>query len=389
LSQKIPTSGLELLVYKLRTGGLRWLAERLRQEWKMPRTKPGQILYSAVRQVGRSLYPPRKNDIFAAPSGVLHAYYDLAVAPITFDFLWFLVAVEIERRKTKLSSVHIVIVPDRDGGVRREDPAYEQVIDASSRVARIANILVPACNFLPTASGVTIASSREQVQWQVEAIKPHIVPTGYEPVMPSYLDSTGPLRAARDGETNIGVLRAAAQDLSAVDRWLAAHHVTQPPVVITLREYQYMPARNSNLMAWATFARQLDPKRFSVVFVRDTETCFDPIPGELEGFTIFPEASVNLGLRMALYQRALVNLGVNNGPMGLCWLNERTRYITFKMITHGVPQTRPEYFSFLGFEIGHSLPFATPVQELVWDNDNVDVITQKFFALIERIPAAV
>ena len=64
-----------------------------------------------------------------------------------------------------------------------------------------------------------------------------------------------------------------------------------------------------------------------------------------------PEAAWSVGLRMALYQRAFLNLGVNTGPMGLCWLNETTRYATCKMATPGVPQTTPESFRHLGFEL--------------------------------------
>ena len=76
------------------------------------------------------------------------------------------------------------------------------------------------------------------------------------------------------------------------------------------------------------------------------------------------EAAINLGLRMALYERAYVNLGVNNGPMGLCWLNDRTRYVTFKMLTDAVPQTTPEYMRHLGYEIGEQLPGAKPWQQI-------------------------
>jgi hypothetical protein len=82
---------------------------------------------------------------------------------------------------------------------------------------------------------------------------------------------------------------------------------------------------------------------------------------------------------MALYERAFINLGVNNGPMGLCWLNARTRYITLRMRTEAVAQTTLAYISSLGFEPYQSLPFATPFQKLLWDEpDTVDVIHREF-----------
>ena len=92
-----------------------------------------------------------------------------------------------------------------------------------------------------------------------------------------------------------------------------------------------------------------------------------------------------VGLRMALYQRAYLNLGVNTGPMGLCWLNDQTRYITFKILTGAVPNTTAEYMRFLGFEPGKSLPFATPWQQWVWAEDKFEIIKDAFSAMLMRL----
>jgi hypothetical protein len=71
--------------------------------------------------------------------------------------------------------------------------------------------------------------------------------------------------------------------------------------------------------------------------------------------------------------------------MGLCWLNEQTRYITFKMLSEAAPHTTPEYMEFLGFKIGESLPFATPWQQWVWEDDDPDVIRRAFAAMLNRM----
>jgi len=92
-----------------------------------------------------------------------------------------------------------------------------------------------------------------------------------------------------------------------------------------------------------------------------------------------------VGLRMALYQRAYLNLGVNTGPMGLCWLNDQTRYITFKILTGAVPNTTTEYKKFLGFELDKSLPFATPWQQWVWAEDECKIIEDAFSAMLMRL----
>ena len=167
-----------------------------------------------------------------------------------------------------------------------------------------------------------------------------------------------------------------------IDRLLAARRCTGQIVTITLRNYEYTPERNSNMAAWAAFARALDPARFSVVFVPDRERCLEPAPEELRGFPVLGQAALVLGLRMALYERAYLNLGVNNGPMGLCWLNERTRYITFKILSEAAPNTSADYMKFLGFEIGRSLPFAMPWQQWVWAEDELPIIEQAFAEMV-------
>jgi hypothetical protein len=384
MARNAPVSGFPLLVYKLRHGGIGWLFRRLRQEWRMPRTEAGQTLYRAVRA---AVGAKRSGAVVVDRSATLHAFYDLGVAPVTFDFLWFLVGAELERQRRGLAQVHVVIVPGSEAGLRREDSEYETKVDRVARRQRITDILVPACTLLPNLSDVTVADSRNQARDLVGFAGDRVFPRRYEPDLPRYPGPLEPLRSARAG-TRIGVLRATHGDLAAVERWLQARGATGRLVTITLRNYGFMPARNSNLAAWTEFARRLD-RRYSPVFVPDTSQCFDGLPAELGGLRVFDEAALSVGLRAALYERAFVNLGVNNGPMGLCWLNDRTAYITFKMLTDDVPQTAPEYMEHLGFEIGASLPGATPVQKWVWEDDDLPVIEREFAAMVARLEKAV
>ncbi len=385
----MPLTGLPLLIFKLRTGGFRWLVERLHDEWQMPRTRPGQMLFRAARAAGKvAARRSREAEVPSSADGILYAFYDLGVAPITFDFLWFLVGAELERKRRSLSSVHAVIVPGPRDGLRKENPELERSLDPATRRGRITNLLVPACALLPTLSGVTLAGSRAQADQLVKLAANAVFPARYEPALPSYPGPQEPLRAARDEQTQVAVLRATAVDLRAVEAWLAAHQCDRRIVTITLRGYGYVTGRNSNIAAWAAFARQLDKARFSVVIVPDTEQCFTGIPAELDGLPIFFEAAIAPGLRMALYQRAYLNLGVNNGPMGLCWLNEQTRYITFKILNDMAPHTSADYMEFLGFEIGRSLPFATEWQRWVWAEDELPVIQHAFEEMIERLDRA-
>ena len=385
MARSIPTSGAPLLFYKLRNDGLAWLFRRLREEWELPRTAAAQAVYRGLRGVSRTfgLAPHTSVAGVACETQALYAFYDLGVAPITFDFLWFLVGAELERQRRGLASIQAVIVPGPRDGLRREDPGYDKAVAPSARRERIAGILLPACDLLRSVTAVTVATSRDEAANLVELARERVYPARYEPALPIYPNSSGPLRAAREAGAKIGVLRATAADLAAVDRWLAAEKIAAPPVTITVRDYEYMPERNSNYAAWTAFARRLDPARYPIVFVPDANRCGKDLPPVLSEFRVYNDAASVLGLRMALYERAYINLGVNNGPMGLCWLDERTRYITFKILTQTAPQATPEYMRHLGFEIGSSLPGGMPWQKWVWENDELPVIEREFAAMTE------
>jgi len=50
-----------------------------------------------------------------------------------------------------------------------------------------------------------------------------------------------------------------------------------------------------------------------------------------------------------------------------------------------VPQSSLGFIRSFGFEPGKSLPFATPVQEWIWEDDTEEAITKAFRRLSERI----
>jgi hypothetical protein len=389
--KKAPDSSLPRLAFKLRTEGFAWLKSRLASEAAFPSTRIGQSIHLFARRglgaVGAIPRALRRSVAVDYPHAheVLFAFYDLQVAPVTFDFLWFLAAADLERRRLGLKSVHVVIVPGGHDGVRRERDDYELVIDATARQARIQNILIQACRVLPSCDGLTLAASRAEAAFLRSVVARHILPADYEPVLPVFPGPHSCLHAAHQGQSGIACLRAPAEELRAVDAWLKAHADTRRVVTITLRRYGYMQRRNSNLRAWVAFAHGLDASRYCPVFVPDTNDTIEGLPKELRDFLVFSEAAWNVPLRMALYERAFINLGVNNGPMGLAWLNARVCYATLKIETAGVPQSSLGFIRSFGFEPGKSLPFATPLQEWVWEDDTEEAITKTFRRLTERI----
>jgi hypothetical protein len=149
------------------------------------------------------------------------------------------------------------------------------------------------------------------------------------------------------------------------------------PVVITLREPSLQPERNSNLTAWLRFAAEIEPEH-PILFVRDTARANEPLP-----FATWPRASTNAYVRAALYQHALVNMLVCNGPAVWCMFSDAP-YLMFKQLVpalshwqHGQAQGWKEQDH---IEVGDQYPWATPRQRMTWTDDTFENIMSAFEA---------
>ena len=185
------------------------------------------------------------------------------------------------------------------------------------------------------------------------------------------------------------MFRAGAAEARAVADFLAARVGRRRAIVVSLRQSDFMPDRNSRIADWIAFADELDPARFAVVFVPDTVRAFErPVPG-LERHVVFEAASWNVGLRMALYEAAFLNMAVMHGPLELVWYNETCRYAVF-MPLGASPQSEVTFLEERGFVIGQDLPFARPWQRIVWEPDNIAAVKRVFSEmapLIDAVPA--
>lgn len=377
---------LTSVVDTVRTEGLGWVLRRLR--YRTPLTPAGRAVHAGLRRIlGLALEGPRAvmrgfGDTSVADPDTLYAFYDLQVAPISYDVSWFVATADRARRRMGLSRLHFVIVPGIKNGLREERKAYESVVDATSRLWRLHNIIVPMLALVPSFAGLSILPSRNTVGAFRAAAGNRVYPAHYEPSIPV---ASWPTELLNEPGEEIGVLRSHPQGLRYVERWLASRLAGRRLVTITVRDYNFMPTRNSNLDAWASFAERLDTAKYLPVFVLDTERTLDPLPTPLARFEVFREASWNLWLRMALYEVSHLNLGVNNGPLFMCLHNSRTRVLIFKIVTPSAPQTTEDFMVSLGFKIGGQVPFATSCQRLVWEDDNLETIEREFARMTRLI----
>ena len=314
------------------------------------------------------------------------AFYDLRVQPLTYDFLWFLTGAELVRRRLGLAGVHIVIVPDP---VSASQP--DQIENDQNRFSpkwRLENIIVPSIGFLKSSVGYTICYDRRQARSLFSAAD-HVYPAEYRVGFPVSHSPGECIEAGRLDDHPVAILRGGKDACQYISEWLDYRAKGRKVVSVTLREYAHEPNQNSNIEAWTAFARRIQSEGYFPVFIRDTGASLAPEEDRFQGLTVFPEAAWNIALRMAFYESCHLNMGVNNGPAGLCWLNDRTHYLTFKMIRADERVSSEAAFRARGMEPYATLPFAAAFQKWVWEDDSAAVIDREFRDMTARITAGV
>jgi hypothetical protein len=311
----------------------------------------------------------------------LTAFYDLAVAPVNFDFVNFLLMAEIERRDRGYDAFSIVFVPGQDGEFM---PGF--AYGTEQKRARLNNILVPACALFPQCSGHAIADDREAARRLLGRSGEGVYPVGYTVDVPidCFLSSEIVVPVACDIE--IPSIVPPPQAIERARIWIAEHAKGRKAIAITLREASHGVARNSDLAIWGQVARSIEAQGYCPIVIRDTERALDPTPTELSSLVQCPDAAVDLCFRAALYEEVYLNLVSASGPFELCRHNVRTRFLLFHVVEPGWHDSRPdEIVAGHGVELGMQPPFYTPFQRIVWEEDTFEKILAAFRDMVSTI----
>jgi hypothetical protein len=366
----------------LRSQGLNYLVTAPINELANPRLPITRYVRSAIIGV-RDRFGRVKPDAAAWSNDALQFFYDLSSSPVTFDFASYLAAAEVERRLRKLKDINVIFVLGPKAGVRRELPDYETAIDVPTRQARLRNILVPMLAFLPSVKSYAVCASREQAEAIVTTDRSKLYPSDYRVYLPRQPAKKVIFEHARAGLSIWPMLRATAAGKRFVGEFLAREAKGRKAVVITLRNYDYSPERNSHNADWIAFANSLDPAVYAPIFVHDTETAMREPPADFGQHIVCHAASWSLEIRMALYEAAWLNMALMHGPMELCWYSEEARYVLFMTVGTAAINTEASLIT-NGHRLGTDLEFAKPCQRIVWERDSLPAL-RKAFAMMEGV----
>ena len=245
---------------------------------------------------------------------VLNAVYDLGLSPPTYDFIAFLIEAERHRIEKKIDKMDVWFQPGPWHGFRHD----ELPPDAATRKAMLWRVCAGMARLMPSVRNVMVLGERSQIGGEV-------FPVDYAEQHPK-------------SHYGIRYLRGASQMLRASDsaRAWAAKRYPARYATITMRESTYWPERNSNRPEWEKVAWWLSKQGIHAVFVEDTEKTGDALAFDID-------------LRAALYEGAVVNLGVSNGPMTMCpYLG--AKYLIFNVgQVAAVHSATPEFLAAHGY----------------------------------------
>ena len=275
---------------------------------------------------------------------LLTAFYDLEHGQVSYDFITWLVRALMVKAERGCDRLHVVIVPKENGlgGFSRHWGPH----DEHATRWRLWHIVIPAC----ALAGATVSLAPSH-QWacDLNADSSRDDGSSWWPEGKAHL-AKDLVAAARRGET-IPVLCATEAAKRYVSGWLANERGRV--ITLTLRRQENDPARNADREQWNWLRALLGAKGVRVVWLDDTHLAL----GEGRGY-----AELDIDLRLALYERADLNIVGNNGPAALLW-HSRAAYVR---ICAGMPA---DWTSNLGLKQGEQLPWARGYQRLAYQPD--------------------
>lgn len=322
---------------------------------------------------------------------MLTAFFDMRKLPVNSDFFYFMTSATMAAQAAGCESFRVIVVPGAFGGFR-DDQKYA----ASDLHWRYRSLILGATKVFPACAGLLTARSLDEARAleKLAAGGPGY-PGGYAVDHPEAAYLAGlflPIAEAAKAGKTIPATRASDGARAFVRERLAKLAEGREVLTISLRECPYKTVVNSDPEAWADVVRQIGPERFKIVLVRDTHQVWGaPFGNALDDLPQFPEAALDVDVRMALYEQAYLNLWTANGAsFGIGAFNPAIRFLQFKNI--GAHQAhRPEYFRewfLLDPDRGEQPPWFTREQRMTWRDEVPAEMMAEFASMVAHLEGA-
>lgn len=251
------------------------------------------------------------------PTNILTAVWDLHLCSTNYDFGTFLNEAENKRLEINADAIDLIIQPGPVNGFRNGDIT----LSPGTRDGMLYRVTVGMARLLPSIRNIEILKIRRSV------FADNIFPDGYT------IQSPVSRYGAHYIKNATPVLKASVAAKEYIRKKYTKPYTrdNRPYLTITLRQSPtHQPTRNSNITAWDRVAKWIERSGYTVVMVPDAES---------KDANLF---SFDVDMRLALYEGAVLNLGINNGPM-MILPHTSAHYMLFKIVTEGIPWTERAY----------------------------------------------
>ena len=285
----------------------------------------------------------------------LRGLWDQSLSPVTFDFGAYLAILDCFRQ---IHRPHAGVDLTIRVGAFRDVTPRDRVTTLDEKQWRLKSVILDLCELLPTIRSLTLTPAADG---------PFDFPT--DEAAPYYARSAVELH--RQG-ANPRVLKAPAFACQQI-------RFPRPYVTLTLRTSDYFPDRNPDLDVWHRFSLFLRAIGYRVVVVPDQGDFLGARRYSRFDWTVYEAACLDLRLRMALYENAVMNVGSSNGPVGIMFYSQAP-VLQFDQLRGGI--CTPDFWTTSnGFPVGEQFPWSRPNQRMTWTDSSYENMVREWTAL--------
>ena len=295
----------------------------------------------------------------------------MAVSPCSYDFFTFLYSAETCRLRRGLDNVKLIFIQGpknrfRDDEVRTNEQ-NETFFD---------NVVIPGMSLLDSCSSF-MWLPRNEASFNGLS-EQQIFPRGYRLDIPTFEYGAPALVASLIRGDKHSFLEAPSYAKSLAENLIKNKCSRKSFVTITAREVARDDKNKTRILdysIWRKAIKKLAEMGIKTFVIRDTSSANNSTL--FEGVEELPEVSIHLPLRLALYEKALINFTKNNGPGGL-QLYSKARTVYFNGFDDDVIALSKNWFlSNFGMNEGDQFPFTTRSKSCVWNDESENRIIKE------------
>lgn len=299
----------------------------------------------------------------------LNVLYDLQYAPITFDFTTYLVLCESVRQLEGFKCINIKI----KAGIFRNSSEKDHSVKKNEKEWRTKSIILDSCDLLPTISNVCISRISEQISGAS-----YHLPPDYSAIV------NGDARYTYALKDLLGLHRLGANIRSLISPEYAKH-LTQKTlatdyITLTLRTSNHLVSRNVDLEEWYKFYHYLLEKGHKVYVIPDFEDVFANEYYKQYDWQVFPAASLDQRIRLAMYEGAQMNFSTSGGSTAML-LYSNAPYAIFD-VANSASDIKKLTTEGLGLSIGGSCPWSLNSQRYFWEKSTFSYMLSAYEEMI-------